>query len=80
MMQDRFCALAGLSRRPIGGARTGIQTDEPFGGWPRRMPRGRMRVDKFLRGVFSMLDLILTVCTIVIFYAFDRYTVGMERL
>jgi hypothetical protein len=44
------------------------------------MPRGRMRVDKFLRGVFSMLDLILIVCTIVIFYAFDRYTVGLERL
>jgi hypothetical protein len=31
-------------------------------------------------GVFSMLDLILIVCTIVIFYAFDRYTVALERL
>jgi hypothetical protein len=39
-----------------------------------------MRVDNFSAGVFSMLDLILIVCTIVIFYAFDRYTVGLERL
>ena len=54
--------------------------DEPFGGWPRRMPRGRMRVDKFSAGVFSMLDLILIVCTLVIFYAFDRYTVSLEHL
>ncbi len=35
---------------------------------------------KFSAGVFSMLDLILIVCTVVIFYAFDRYTVGLERL
>jgi hypothetical protein len=47
---------------------------------PRRMPRGRMRVDKFSAGVFSMLDLILIACTIVIFYAFDRYTVSLEHL
>ena len=44
------------------------------------MPRGRMPVDKFSAGVFSMLDLILIVCTIVIFYAFDRFTVSLEHL
>jgi len=27
-----------------------------------------------------LLDLILIVCTIAIFYAFDRYTVGLEHL
>jgi len=27
-----------------------------------------------------MLDIILTVLTLVIFYVFDRYTVGLERL